>query len=158
MNTTVKAAHVKYLFQSVARAQLEMVGSILDDIARDWPAFHSVLMDSRAGWPASMGAANSGRSTEVADPTVRAALVPDTASRRLEEAATLVAALVAAARNLDAIRAEWTPRAVVSGLCQNEYGCPAGRKAAPGRRRRCESCYRFLLDHGVDRTSARVAS
>lgn len=35
--------------------------------------------------------------------------------------------------------------------CANAHSCPAEAWAAPGRRGRCEACYRYLLRHDRDR-------
>lgn len=144
-------------------ATVAVVRAICDDLERDWPLVRSVLtpgarssvlpVDTGHGFPGStLGGAPGGGG--VSDPTARVALDgPDQASLTLERAGKMLRLLLAAAQDLDRIRAFYRPMAA-GRSCANANGCPANRLAASGRTR-CEGCSRYLSRNGRDRTGAR---
>jgi hypothetical protein len=92
------------------------------------------------------------------DPTATAATRRDRFAAQRRQLAELVHTIDRHVAELHALALEVLapaaePKPADRGIprCANPHGCPADNYADPGRRGRCEACYRHLVRHDRDR-------
>lgn len=134
---------------------------VADRITRIAPRLPTIDDRLRA-WSAGLSAGTDttrGRGTH-ADPTAAAVGRRDPFAHQRRRIAELVALLDRTAAELHSIAVDVlapvttsTPDDRSIPRCANVHGCPADNYADPGRRGRCEACYRHLNRHDRDRTT-----
>ena len=147
---------------SETTVRLERAAEQLAAVARDHRQVDGTLQDWRHG-PAS-GNGGPGPKNAVGDPTGNAATNLDEWGRTLERYRHLVAQVVRAAADLEAVRRQVVdpPAPVVEvpvGLvaCANAHGCPDGNWGDHSRGR-CSPCASYFRKYDRDRRRSRSSS